>query len=146
MQMVMTAITAQQVESAVRRYWRVLADKRSGEMTGFYSYDAVVFHPFAVRPEPGRVSAARKEREYFDSETIFKPEIVGHIEVQVLSDDLAIASYNFRWKATNMKHDVLGNRHDKAVRDGRATQLFRLTPEGELKIVNEHLSDVWRDK
>jgi ketosteroid isomerase-like protein len=66
--------------------------------------------------------------------------------VQVLSDDLAIASYNFRWKATNMKHDVLGNRHDKAVRDGRATQLFRLTPEGELKIVNEHLSDVWRDK
>jgi len=144
--MVSTAIAVQQVESAVRRYWRVLAEKQTGEMSGFYSYDALVFHPFAVRSEPGRVSAARKEREYFDAETVFKPEIVGMIEVQVLADDLAVASYNFRWTATNLKQDVLGKRYDKAVRDGRATQIFRLTPEGELKIVNEHLSDVWRDK
>src|SRR5208283_857621 len=121
--MVSTTIDVQQVESAVRRYWRVLAEKQSGEMAGFYSYDALVFHPFAVRPEPGRVSAARKEREYFDAETVFKPDIVGLIDVHLLADDLAVATYNFRWTATNMKHDVLGNRYDKAVRDGRATQI-----------------------
>jgi hypothetical protein len=144
--MTQTCITVPQIETAVRRYWRVLMEKASGEMGDFYSYDSVVFNPFSSRAESGRVSAARKEREYYTRETAFHAEITGPIGVQLLADGIAVASYNFRWNASNMKQAVLGRNFDKAVRDGRATQVFLLSPEGELRIVSEHLSDIWRDQ
>jgi len=143
--MVETKISASQVEAAVYRYWRVLMEKSAGEMEKFYSYDSVVFNPFSPRMEPGRVSAARKEREYFTPETTFRAEIVDRINVQILSDSMAVASYTFRWSARNMEQKLLDRKFDKAVRDGRATQLFALNPEGGLQIINEHLSDIWRD-
>lgn len=141
-----TRITVSQIESTVRRYWQVLMEKATGEMGNFYSYDSVVFNPFSARSESGRVSAARKEREYYARETRFFAEIIGHIEVQLLAENIAVASYNFQWTASNMKQAVLGKSFDKAVRDGRATQVFVLSPEGELRIVSEHLSDIWRDQ
>lgn len=139
------SISATQVEAAVQRYWRVLMEKMSGEMAQFYSYDSTVFNPFAPRAEPGRVSATRKEREYFTAATSFHAEITGPIEVQILADTIAVASYSFRWRANNMEQKVLSKKYNKAVRDGRATQVFVLSPEGNLRIVNEHLSDIWRD-
>lgn len=144
--MTQTCITVPQIETAVRRYWRVLMEKASGEMGDFYSYDSLVFNPFSSRAESGRVSAARKEREYYARETAFRAEITGPIGVQLLADNIAVASYNFRWSASNMKQEVLGRNFDKAVRDGRATQVFVLSPEGELRIASEHLSDIWRDQ
>ena len=139
-------IRAAEIESAVRRYWQVLMEKVEGEMAAFYSYDAMVFNPFSWRAEPGRVSAARKERLFYTPMTTFRAEIVGPIEVQLLADHIATASYNFRWHASNMKQDVLDKHFDRAVREGRATQVFVRSPEGKLQIVNEHLSDVWRDQ
>jgi hypothetical protein len=139
-------VTITEIESAVRRYWQVLMEKVVGEMAAFYSYDAMVFNPFSSRAEPGRVSAARKERQFFSPMTSFRAEIIGPIDVQLLSDHIATASYNFRWHASNMKQEVLDKRFDRTVRDGRATQVFMRSPEGELHIVNEHLSDVWRDQ
>jgi hypothetical protein len=144
--MVADVISSTQIEDAVRRYWRVLMEKTDGAMSTFYTYDSTVFNPFSTRSEPGRVSATRKEREYFTPKTSFRAEITGPIAVQVLSDHIAVASYTFRWHATNMEERVLGRRFDKGVRDGRATQVFVLSPEGELRIVNEHLSDIWRDQ
>jgi hypothetical protein len=141
-----TSISTSQIEAAVHRYWRVLKEKSVGEMGNFYSYDSMVFNPFSSRAEPGRVSAARKEREYFSPQTTFRAEITGHIDVVLLADNIAVANYNFRWTASNMEQEVLGKRFDKAVRDGRATQVFVLSPEGELHIASEHLSDIWRDK
>lgn len=138
-------ISVSQVEDAAHRYWRILSEKLATEMGNFYSYDAVVFNPFSPRLEPGRVSAARKEREYFTPQTKFHAEILGSVNVQLLSDTIAVANYQFRWHATNMEQKVLGKKFDKAVRDGRATQVFTLTPEGKLLIVSEHLSDIWRD-
>jgi ketosteroid isomerase-like protein len=143
--MTATCITAPQIESAVHRYWDVLMKKAAGEMAKFYSYDSTVFNPFSQRAEPGRVSATRKEREYFTANTTFRAEVTGAIEVQMLADNIAVATYTFRWQASNMEQEVLGKRFDKAVRDGRATQVFKLSAEGELHIVNEHLSDIWRD-
>ncbi len=140
-----TCITASQVESAVHRYWRVLMEKSEGEMGRFYSYDAIVFNPFSPRPESGRVSAARKEREYYGPHTVFRAEITGPIEVHMLGDQVAVASYTFRWHASNMEQEILGKRFDKRVRDGRATQVFAISMEGALHIVSEHLSDIWRD-
>jgi hypothetical protein len=120
-------------------------EKSTGEMGSFYSYDSVVFNPFSPRTEAGRVSAARKEREYFTPQTTFRAEITGPIQVQILSDNIAVANYNFRWYATSMQQQITGEHFDKAVRDGRATQVFVLTPEGQLQIASEHLSDIWRD-
>ncbi len=139
-------ISVSQVEDAAHRYWRILSEKLAGEMGNFYSYDAVVFNPFSARLEPGRVSAARKEREYFTPQTKFHAEILGSVNVQLLSDTIAVASYQFRWRASNMEQKILGKKYDKAVRDGRATQVFTLSPEGKLLIVSEHLSDIWRDE
>jgi hypothetical protein len=141
-----TCITASQVESAVRRYWRVLMEKSVGEMGKFYTYDSVIFNPFSQRTESGRVSAARKEREYYATGTTFRAEILGPIGVHLLSDQIAVASYAFRWRASNMAQEILGKKFDKAVRDGRATQVFVLSSEGVLQIVSEHLSDIWRDQ
>jgi hypothetical protein len=138
-------ISASQVEDAARRYWRVLMDKLPGEMENFYSYDSTVFNPFSARMEPGRVSAARKEREYFMSQTVFRAEIIGPIHVQLLADNIAVASYSFRWAADHMEVKMLDRKFDKAVRDGRATQVFVVDSDGKLRIINEHLSDIWRD-
>jgi ketosteroid isomerase-like protein len=143
--MTTTQISVAQVEDAVRRYWRILMEKLATEMSNSYTYDAVVFNPFSARLEPGRVSAARKEREYFTPQTKFHAEIIGPVNVQLLADTIAVASYQFRWHATNMEQKVLGKKYDKAVREGRATQVFVINPEGKLLIVNEHLSDIWRD-
>ena len=141
-----TCITASDIESAVHSYWRVLMEKSVGEMGNFYSYDSTVFNPFSPRAESGRVSAARKEREYYAPNTIFRAEITGPIQIHILADQIAVASYTFRWYARNMEEEILSKRFDKSVRDGRATQVFVLSPEGELRIVSEHLSDIWRDQ
>ncbi len=139
-------ISVSQVEEAAHRYWRILMEKLAGEMSNFYSYDAVVFNPFSSRLEPGRVSAARKEREYFGPQTKFRAEISGPVNVQLLTDTVAVASYQFHWHASNMEQKILGTKFDKVVRDGRATQVFVLNPDGKLLIVSEHLSDIWRDE
>jgi hypothetical protein len=101
--MTTTNISTPQVEAAVQRYWRVLMDKMAAEMESFYTYDSTVFNPFSSRMEPGRVSAARKEREYFTANTTFYAEIARPINVQLLADNIAVASYPFRWVAHNME-------------------------------------------
>ena len=145
---VMTAevISSGAVQAAVQRYWRVLMDKVAGEMETLYTHDASVFNPFGARHEPGRLSAARKERQYFSPKTSFRAEL-GPIDVNVLADNVAVATYTFRWYATSMAENAItGAATDKAVRDGRGTQIFILDSNGALRIVHEHLSDIWRDE
>jgi hypothetical protein len=139
------AITAEQVQAVVHRYWRALMDKSRGELEKLYTYDASVFNPFSQRTEPGRVSAARKEREYFETETIFRAEIVGPIEVLLPVENVAVAYYNFRWYATGMSEQIIGRRFAKGVREGRATMVLTTDFEGNVRILHEHLSDIWRD-
>lgn len=138
-------ITADQVQAFVHRYWRVLMDKSAGEMEKLYTYDSNVFNPFSQRTEPGRVSAARKEREYFTTKTDFRAEVIGAIEVLIPAENVAVASYAFRWFASGMVENIMGKEFNKAVRNGRATQVLVLDKEGKLHIIHEHLSDIWRD-
>jgi ketosteroid isomerase-like protein len=142
--MTSTKISGPEVEAAVQRYWQVLVAKSAGEMERFYTHDASVFNPFASRTEPGRLSAARKERQFFTAKTSLRVEYTGPIEVQLLADNIAVASYTFRWFATSMVEPALGKTFDKAVRDGRGTQVFVRESDGGLRIVHEHLSDIWR--
>jgi hypothetical protein len=143
--MIAARISAEQVQAFVHQYWRVLMDKTPGEMEKLYTYDSTIFNPFAQRPEPGRVSAARKEREYFENQTSFRAEVTSPIEAMLLADNVAVATYAFRWQATGMMERVGGKRCDKAVRNGRATEVIVLDSEGKLRIAHQHHSDIWRD-
>jgi hypothetical protein len=80
-----------------------------------YTYDAKIFNPFEQRPESGRVSAARKEREYFENKTTFHPEITSPIDVFLLADNVAV------------------------------TDVTTLDFEGRMRFVHQHHSDVFRD-
>ena len=143
--MITSKISSDQVQAFVHQYWHVLMDKTPGEMEKLYTYDSTIFNPFAQRTESGRVSAARKEREYFENETSFRAEVTSSIEVMLLSDDVAVATYTFRWQATGAMGGLAGKRIDKAVRNGRATEVIALDPGGGLRIVHQHHSDIWRD-
>jgi hypothetical protein len=143
--MITSKISSDQVQAFVHQYWRVLMDKTPGEMEKLYTYDSTIFNPFAQRTESGRVSAARKEREYFENQTIFRAEVTGPIEVMLLSDNVAVATYTFRWSATGVMGGLAGKRTDRAVRNGRATEVIALDFEGRLRIVHQHHSDIWRD-
>jgi hypothetical protein len=143
--MITSKISADQVQAFVHQYWRVLMDKTPGEMEQLYTYDSTIFNPFAQRSESGRVSAARKEREYFEYKTNFHAEVTGPIEVRLLSDNAAVATYTFRWQATGVTSGLAGKRIDKEVRNGRATEVLAFDLEGGLRIVHQHHSDIWRD-
>ena len=67
------------------------------------------------------------------------------IEVNILADNVAVATYTSRWYASSMFETAMVTTSDKAVRDGRGTQVFVLDPDGKSRIVHEHLSDIWRD-
>jgi len=138
-------ITADQVQAFVHQYWNVLMDKTPGEMEKLYTYDSTIFNAFAQRTESGRVSAARKEREYFENQTTFRAEVTSPIEVTLLAENVAMATYTFRWQATGMREGVEEKRFNKAIRNGRATEVLVLDFEGKLRIAHQHHSDVWRD-
>ena len=137
-----TKITADRVQAFVQQYWQLLSDKKPG-VENVYTYDAKIFNPFEQRPESGRVSAARKEREYFEHKTAFHAEITSPIDVSVLADNVALATYSFRWEANGILTG--GKRFNKSLRNGRATDVITLDFEGRLRFVHQHHSDIWRD-
>jgi len=139
---VVEKITTDRVLAFIREYWQLLSDKTPG-VEKVYTYDAKVFNPFEQRPESGRVSAARKEREYFEQKTAFHAEITSPIDVFLLADNVAVATYAFRWQATGMVS--AGKRFTKSLRNGRATDVITLDFEGKLRFVHQHHSDIWRD-
>ena len=139
-----TKITVEQVQTAVRRYFQVLSEKTPGELADMYTYDSLVFGAFVPRPEPGRVSAARREREYFKLQASYRAEITGPIEVQILGDNVAVASHTMRAYALNLEEPTLGKRFNRTVRDGRGTHVFVLDSEGKLLLAHQHISDICR--
>ncbi len=141
---VSTKITVEQVQTAVRRYFQVLSEKTPGELADMYTYDSLVFGAFVPRPEPGRVSAARREREYFKLQASYRAEITGPIEVQILGDNVAVASHTMRAYALNLEEPTLGKRFNRTVRDGRGTHVFVLDAEGKLLLAHQHISDICR--
>jgi hypothetical protein len=137
-------ITVEQVQAAVKRYFQVLSEKRSGELGKMYTYDALVFGAWVPRAESGRVSAARREREYFAPQASYRAEITGPIEVQILSDTVAVATHTMRAHARNLEEPVRGKRYNRALLDGRGTHVFVLDSEGKLLLAHQHISDICR--
>jgi ketosteroid isomerase-like protein len=130
-------ISAEQVRAKVHRYWDALANKSKEKLTDFYTPDAIVFMADTRRNEPARLMIERRTREFFDSQGSAGAEVVGNIEVQIPSSDVAIATYGYHFRAIRTRNNI---RLQIDMPLARATQIFHLDTDGEVRIVHEHLS------
>lgn len=126
------------VMAEVQRFWKAMSHKSGEELASFYSPDATVFGSSALSSEPGRVAAIRRRREYLNPDARVAADL-GPIEVHLLGDSAAIASYTFSFNAQNVSSDI-GDPKSESIRHGRATQVFEIEPDGKMKILHEHIS------
>lgn len=136
----MGELTADEVQAEVRRFWSVFSGKAAEGLKGFYAGESSVFGSSSIRAEPGSLAAARRQREYFAPQTTLKVQL-GAIEVVMLGDGSAVASYTFQLHASKVA-SLLGKAQEEDIQHGRATQVFARDAEGRLRIVHEHLSTV----
>ncbi len=132
-------ISAEQVQGEVQRFWNAFTSKDAAQLMEFYSPEATVFGSGSARPEPGRLAAARREREYFRAKSALRAQC-GLIDVVILNENSAVASYTFQFHAN--RAGLGGENVEEDIRNGRATQVFSFDPEGNLRIVHEHFSVV----
>ena len=132
------SLTARDVESQVSRFWRFFIDKNYQGVRDFYSADAQVFGTIADRAESALTAASRRNIEYFGEQ--MKLEVnVGPIAVSMLGECAAIASYTFTFSAKE-RHPSGSNRSYELIHKGRATQVFALDRDSNIRIVHEHFS------
>jgi len=131
-------VNGDDVRAEVTRFWNVFTAKASELLEEFYAPDATVFASVGNRAEPGRLTVARRRREYFTKQTSVKIQL-GPIDVQLIDDMGAVATYTFRFHGLGI---VAGSNRDaeETIDNGRATQIFVLDNEGRLRILHEHLS------
>jgi ketosteroid isomerase-like protein len=134
-------LTPDVVKGEVQRFWNVFVDKNADQLMEFYGPESSVFSSVTSRQEPGRLAAARRQREYFQKHSVLRA-IPSMIDVIMLSDHAAVASYNFTFHASKIATITGGNNHDEDIKNGRATQVFQYDSEGKLRILHEHLSSV----
>src|SRR5205807_3332186 len=92
-------ISPEEVRTAVRGFWAILCGKSKEKFAEMYLPGASVFSSTGSRTEPGRLMLARRMRKIFDSSTSLNAEL-GAVEVQILGDNTAIASYVYAFHAT----------------------------------------------
>ena len=131
-------VTVEHVKAAVRRFWDVFTSKSAEGLADFYAHESSVFGSKGTRSEPGRLAAARRNREYFHSHSVLKAA-PGEVEIVLLGESAAVASYTFKFHATKVA-GMLDKGSEEDILHGRATQVFALDPSGVLRIVHEHLS------
>ena len=130
-------MTADQIRTEVGRFWSLFTSKSAEGLEEFYAHESSVFGSSAIRPEPGRLAATRRKREYFHPQTTVKVKL-GPIDVQLVGE-VGIASYTFELHATKVA-GALGKWVDENIEYGRATQIFAPDAEGHPRILHEHLS------
>jgi len=133
-------ITAEEIKAEVHRFWNNFQGKAADSLTEMYSPEATVFSSVSSRVEPGHLAAARRRREYFHAKGALRAT-VSNIDVIMLSDIAAVASYNFTFNAT-MVMVGMGQTKEEDIKRGRATHVFSLDHDGKLKIMHEHFSTV----
>ena len=90
------------------------------------------------RAETGVVAAARRIAQYFPVPLSLHAQ-VGSVSVQLLGSDVAVASYNFDFRAVRLEKIGSGT-IGQDIRTGRATQVFAHDNDGRLRIFHEHFS------
>ncbi len=134
----MTKLSPQTVVAVVARYWDAMMSKSSEVLEEYYAHESSVFSTSAVRTEPGRLAATRRAREYFGPRTSVRVT-TNSLEVIPVGESAAIATYTFQLHATRTE-PLSGRTVEEEIRNGRATQVFALDPEDNLRIIHEHLS------
>jgi ketosteroid isomerase-like protein len=135
-------LSAEQVQAEVTRFWNAMTSKNVEVLDDFYAHESLVFGTTSIRPEPGRLAAIRRQREYFHPNTTLHSQL-SDIEVQLIGDTAAVASYTFQFHASHAKIGLEKTPEEHVV-NGRATQVFQLDPDGHIRILHEHLSVVHR--
>jgi ketosteroid isomerase-like protein len=132
-------ISVEQVKGEVLRFWNVFMEKNAEALMNFYAPDSSVFSSVSARLEPGRLAAARREREYFHAKSTLRAS-ANNIDVILLGEQSAVANYTFQFHATKVAG--VNSSVEEDIKQGRATQVFRTEPDGRVLIVHEHLSSV----
>jgi ketosteroid isomerase-like protein len=131
-------LTAENVRAEVTRFWNAFTSKSIDALEDFYAHQSSVFGSVSNRPEPGRLAAKRREREYFQAESLLRYQL-GNVDVVLLSDASAVACYTFQFHATKLSGSA--KRIEEHIGNGRATQVFAFDPaDQKIRIYHEHLS------
>ncbi len=135
------AVTQQEIEAAVLRYWKVSSGKRSAEQQSLYSDIASVFASGSRRLEPARLVLLRRRREYLESASVMTVDI-GRIEVELLDPATGVAAYTISLHAEHVaKPAALGEKDlQEHIDHARVTHVFQRGEDGQLKIMHEHIS------
>jgi ketosteroid isomerase-like protein len=133
----MQSILPDQVRSEVDRFWKAFRNKSKAEFEEMYLPSATVFSSIVPRSESARLTVARRVRQFFDPKATIQMDL-GDIDVQLVNN-VAIASYPFRFKGTHFKSRD-GNPVEHQIPFGRGTQVFKLNDAGQLRILHEHFS------
>jgi len=141
MQRISVPVTVAEVEDAVRRYWSAAASKLAAELQSFYLETASIFATMSKRLEPARLVTARRNREYMDSASRISYQL-GVINVDLLTNESAVAAYNTRWRAEQiLKPSAKGEKTStENFTHLRVSHVFQRQDDGSLKIIHEHLS------
>jgi ketosteroid isomerase-like protein len=134
-------LSVEQVKGEVLRFWNAFTDKSASQLMEFYAPESTVFSSVSNRSEPGRLAAARRQREYFHAKSSLRAT-VGNIDVILLGDGAAaIASYTFQFHASKVA-STAGSASEEDIRNGRASHVFALDADGKVRIMHEHLSAI----
>jgi len=133
----MATTSAEEVRALVQKFWGYFIQKSQRQFDELYSPSATVFAADSRRGEPARLMLVRRARELFGPGSAVGAKL-DSIDVQLLRDDLAVASYAFHFSVTRSLPN--GKRVSVEVPFGRATQVWQRDASGELKIIHEHMS------
>lgn len=130
-------ISAEDVRVRVREFWRLYCTKSASGFAEMYFSDATVLEADNRRVEPARLMLARRGRELFSPGASVEATL-GSIDVQILDDGVAVASYHFHFRC--IRTMATGKRLLSDNPGMRATQVFQRDEHGVLRILHEHLS------
>jgi ketosteroid isomerase-like protein len=133
----MDRILPEQIQQHVLKFWRTLNGESPGGTEGMYSPTATVFTGKARHSEPASLVVVRRTRQSA-SRTRGSHVEVGSIELQIVGNSVAIASYTYQMHASALKGE--GRQVQFNTFPGRATQIFHLDAAAVPRVVHEHLS------
>ncbi len=133
----MAKTSADEVRDVVQKFWGFFIGKSKSQFEEMYSPSATVFAADARRGESARLMLVRRARELLGTASAVGAKLDA-IDVQILREDLAVASYAFHFNVTRNLPN--GKRVSVDVPFGRATQVFQRDASGNLRIIHEHMS------
>jgi len=134
----MKTISADEVRGEVRRFWNVFCNKAKDDYQKFYFPNATVYAPDTLgSADTARLMLPLKVRELLAPASSATAKL-NAIEVQILSPEVAVASYGLHHVVVRTRPS--GKRIRIEMPWALMTQVFQRDEDGALRIVHEHLS------